>query len=231
MNLISHFYLDREHPESLYFVGIATPDLVSVFDRKTRLKAANLPIIMENESSREQMSFYNGILRHFEVDALFHSSEFFQTETQLLARQLKDTFGDKQVKRSFFVAHILLELILDRILILKDSELLYSFYKHFQNKDILKLVYFTEWACKKPLPGYAAFLWKFAEKKFLYNYTEWEFLVKVIENLLKKVGIQHNTYLHDVRFIQQLEIYQEGLTERYPTALRTLSSKLMEIPY
>lgn len=229
MNFISHYYFDRGQAESLFFVGVSTPDLVANFNRGIRLKRARLPLIMENEASEAQINFYNGILRHFEVDRLFHSSTFFKEETHLIAAILKEHFGAPQIEKSFFVAHILLELILDRLLINQHNDILYSFYSHFKQKEVLTLVRFTEWACKRTLPGYDQFLTRFAERKFLYNYSDWQFLIEVMENLLRKVGIQGGAYLRTPAFLDLMLRYEEGLSARYSVALEEITQKLCEV--
>ena len=42
MNLVAHFYLDQHHPEPLFAVGAATPDLLSIYNNGIRLKQRNL---------------------------------------------------------------------------------------------------------------------------------------------------------------------------------------------
>ena len=154
MNFISHFYLDRNLDDSLFFVGVSTPDLVSVFDRTIRLKEGRMPLIMENEATKGEISFYNGVIRHFEVDKLFHTSDFFYSETEKIKNLLQEEFGKDHVPRAFFVAHVLFELILDRILIHHNNTLLPTFYDHLSRFPIKEYVRLTEWVTHTPMPAY-----------------------------------------------------------------------------
>ena len=144
MNFISHFYLDRDLNDSHFFTGVSTPDLVSLFDRNIRLKARQMPLLMENEATPEEVSFYQGVLRHFEGDRIFHTSHFFERETGQINDILKETFQER-VGRGFFVAHILFELLLDKILIQDDPSLLSEFYGHLTARPIQEYVRLTEW--------------------------------------------------------------------------------------
>lgn len=225
MNFVAHYYLDKDSTDSLFFIGIATPDLVSAFDRSVRLKKGTLPTLQNTESSSQQ-SFYQGVQRHFEGDRIFHNSNFFHQETRFLTQKLKDTFGPTYTPRAFFVAHILLELVLDRILIMQHNDLLFRFYNHFEQKDVKELAELTRWVCKAPMFGYENFLQKFSERKFLYNYTEWEYLIKVTCSILKKVNILKYAYLHSDEFIDLIEDYEEQLTGKIPKAFQELYQEL-----
>lgn len=231
MNYFSHYFLDKDNTDSLFFVGVATPDLISTFNRSYRLKANRMPLLMENDASRAEISFYNGVMRHFEVDRIFHTSSFFRRETELLTRILQDTFGPENTPRAFFVSHILLELILDRILIVRHSSLLYSFYRHFETKDVGQLVELTEWVARRRLPGYSDFLKRFAEKQFLYNYSHWDFLIDVTFHILKKVGVGEAHYLRSNQFLAMIHSYESSLSRRVPKALEELSQMLSNKTY
>lgn len=229
MNFISHFYLDRNLDNSLFFVGVSTPDLVSVFDRNVRLKKNRLPLIMENESSEDEISFYNGLLRHFEVDRIFHTSDFFYSETARITKLLQETFPADELSRTFFVAHVLFELVLDKILIQQDPNLLTSFYSHFDSRSISTFVQLTEWATHTPMPRYDDFLQKFLKKKYLYNYTDWRHVTYILKRIMQGVGISKVDYLLDERFISMAEAYEEELTGRMPSAFAWLNDQLYTV--
>ncbi|MEO1451190.1 MAG: hypothetical protein AAFV07_16790, partial [Bacteroidota bacterium] len=151
MNFIAHYFLDRNLDDSLFFAGVSTPDLVSIFDRNIRLKAKRMPLIMENEATQEELSFYNGVMRHFEVDRIFHTSEFFKSEVKLLCDAFTYHLGEKVVKRDYFVAHILFELTLDKVLIQQNAFLIDDFYAHLESRPLEELVRLTEWVTHTPM--------------------------------------------------------------------------------
>lgn len=229
MNLISHFFLDKNRNDRFFFVGVSTPDLVSNFDRTIRLKAARLPILMETDTRENQVQFYNGVLRHFEVDRLFHSSPFFQQETRFLSQELRFTFGNDQIERAYFVAHILLELILDRVLIRRHKDLVQNFYDHFQERDVPELVEYTEWVAQEKMPGYGDFLRQFASKQFLYRYVDLRYLANVLDSILLRVGIEHRSFLRQKAFIDFMKTYENRLSDLYLPAMDAFSEELISM--
>ncbi len=219
MNFIAHFYVDKHVDDSLFFVGVSTPDWVSIFDRNVRVKESLMPLIMENEATSDELSFYNGVMRHLEIDRQFHSSSFFTSETREIIRLIEKHLGKENVPRSFFVAHILFELVLDKVLIQADSSLLSRYYEHLENCRIDRMVQLTEWVASTPLPRYDGFLKKFISKRYLYQYTDWDHLIYVLRRILERVHLKEVSYLYEPAFMRLLHEYEEGLTQRYPVQM------------
>jgi len=229
MNFIAHFYMDRHVGDSLFFVGVSTPDWVSIFNRNVRVKENHLPLIMENDATPEELSFYNGVLRHLEVDRVFHSSAFFVRETRHISELFARHLGNQQVPRSFFVAHVIFELVLDKVLIQSDPSLLPSYYRHLENYDLDYLVQLTEWITSTPLPAYDGFLKKFITKKYLYQYLYWDHLIYVLRRILERVHIYDTDYLYSPGFMRVLEEYEAGLTQRHAPALQEFDHHLIRL--
>lgn len=231
MNFISHFYLDRHMDDSLFVVGTCTPDLVSIFDRKVRLKESAISkLVQDTEVSPEQLSFYQGVIRHFQVDRLFHTSDFFYSETRQLSQQLREAFPATHIQRSFFVAHVLLELILDRLLIHNDELLLNNFYQHFENCSEKQIVSLTSWLTGgSKLPSYGDFISRFTRDKHIYRYKEIEYIIYVLKRILRRVGIFEYDYLNSQAFIFHLQQYEFELSKRYRSALKSFHQMLEEV--
>jgi acyl carrier protein phosphodiesterase len=207
--------------DSLFVVGTCTPDLVSIFDRNVRFKESSISKRVQNsEVSPEQMSFYQGVIRHFQVDRIFHSSDFFHTETRQLASELREAFPATHMKRSFFVAHVLLELVLDRLLIAKDEMLLSKFYAHFERCPNEQIVALTRWLTGgEPLPAYSDFVRRFTEDKHLYRYQEMDYIIYVLKRILRRVGIFEYDYLNSQAFLYQVQQYEQELGQRFEAVL------------
>lgn len=227
MNFISHFYLDRELNNSLFFIGVSTPDLVSVFDRTVRLKKSRMPLIMENEATGDEINFYNGVMRHFEGDRIFHTSDFFHNEVHRISHLLEKTFAKGEVERGFFVAHIMFELLLDKILIQEDETLVPEFYEHLESHPISEFVRLTEWVTHTPMPAYDGFLEKFIHKKYLYNYTDPHQVIFILQKIVRGVGIQDIDYLHSRKFLDLLLKYEKELAGRCYSGFAWLNKKLL----
>lgn len=229
MNFLSHYYLDRDRKDSWFFVGVSTPDLVSIFDRNVRLKKNKMPLIRENENSEAEISFYNGCLRHIEVDGIFHTSDFFKEETSTISKMLVDAYDKDELNRAFFIAHVAFELILDKILIQETPGLVESFYAHMEKFSLDQQLKMTEWVTKTSLPGYKGFLHKFISRKYLSHYTDWDHVVYVLKKILMGVGVKPIDFLHDRKFIDLMQEYEDGLSERCFYGFSQLNRQLLKI--
>ncbi len=227
MNFISHYFIDRELDDSLFVVGVCTPDLLSIFNRNVRLNEREIHRLFQGDQvSEHQMSFAQGVIRHFQVDKLFHSSRFFHEETRLLSKQLRDEFTDSDIKRTFFVAHVLLELVLDKLLIHQDEKLLAQFYDHFSAHDASKMAALTAWLAQTELPSYENFLRNFVADRHLYHYTDWTYIVYVLKRILRRVGISEYNYLNAPAFMDFLERYEASLALRQTDVQQEMAEKL-----
>lgn len=226
MNFLSHYFLDRDRNNAAFFIGVCTPDLISIYNRKVRFKAHTLPKVDTVGLSPEKVAFYHGIMRHFEVDALFHSSDFFKRETEYFSQLLRKAFGSERVQRDFFVSHIFLELLLDKILMEREPKMVPEFYDWLKELGLQFVVSLTEWAAQRPLPNYDGFFERFITHQYLYHYTDWDEVIYVLRRILQRVGIERFEYLHSPKFLQLAQGYQEELTTRCFAAFEDFRGQL-----
>lgn len=216
MNFLAHFYLDRDHPSSDFVIGAATPDLLSIYNSGLRIKAGHVDHLSAARRSHVDPQFLAGLERHFHADRVFHSSPLFATETQLFSRWLEDEFVDQDVPRKYFIAHIILELLLDKVLIARNPDLLQSYYKHFENlKPFDRICKASEEVAAHPLPNYDSFLQKFTENQYLYHYQEYDHLIYILRRLLRRVGIENASFLEDTRFLKLMAAFELRILDRY----------------
>lgn len=187
-----------------------------------------MPLLMENEASSDEVSFYQGVLRHFEGDRIFHTSDFFHQETERINDILKDEFGD-QVYRGFFVAHIMFELLLDKILIQHEPSLLSEFYEHLEARPVSEYLRLTEWVTRVKMPSYDGFLKKFMQKRFLYRYTDWQHVIYILKRIVLGVGVQEISYLHSPNFLDRMMEYEADLSLRCIPSLAELNEQLCKV--
>lgn len=185
MNYLSHYYFDRENTSPLYTLGSIFPDLLSNFDRKLK----NIPkkdikdaITDPSDQTTSALSdFRDGIKRHFELDRLFHSGDFFIEQTQWLSREIESLELKTLSRRIYFFAHVLLELILDRVLLFQIPDLALQFYSQLEKSSLSCLK--TYFQLNNFLPHYEGFgnyFNNFMERKFILKYSENEMIIKVL---------------------------------------------------
>jgi acyl carrier protein phosphodiesterase len=229
MNFLAHFFLDKDHPSAFFIVGAATPDLLSIYNSGLRIKAGQVDHLNADAQAHGEPHFLEGLARHFHADRVFHSSPLFSAETHEFSKMLGQTFSEQDVPRKYFIAHILLELLMDKVLIRHDAQLLPNYYRHFESLAPFEAVRkATETVAAHPLPNYESFLQKFVENKYLYHYTENDHLIYILRRLLRRVGIEHSGFLDDPRFLELMDTFEARIETYYPQffeEIRTTHSK------
>lgn len=216
MNFAAHFFLDLDRPESLFHIGAATPDLLSIYNPEMRIKESHLKNIDFDSLGPPEETFIAGIHRHFHADKVFHSSGFFRQETTEIIERLKNSFEEGAVPRKFFIGHILLELLLDKVLIDTHPNMLGAYYEHFAKVSPLEVRRVTEIAVSRELPNYEHFIAKFIGNQYLYEYMEFDHIVFVVGRILRRVSIDQIGFLSDPTFVNLMKNYEERLEANYP---------------
>ncbi|GAB4404542.1 MAG: hypothetical protein OHK0039_04780 [Bacteroidia bacterium] len=225
MNFISHFYLDREIKDGLFFIGLSAPDLLPIYNRSIRLRLSVLPPLPPDATPTMQ-SFHAGVLRHFQGDQVFHDSPLFKTETARIGGYLREVLRPEELKRSFFLAHILFELALDKHLIGADETLIPEFYAYWEQCPIDEMQALCEWAARTPLPGFGTFIERFIRRRYLARYTDWQHIIHVLRSVLEGVGLRDLDYLHTPRFLRMAEQYERELATHCHASLTTIAQAL-----
>lgn len=216
MNFLSHYFADREESDSLFVIGAATPDLLSIYNAKVRVKAGHVKRIDRAVLSPAAQQLIRGLDSHFLVDRVFHSSELFKIETGEISDRLEEWFPDREIHRKYFIAHILLELLMDKVLISKHNGILDRYYAHYvELAPFTELREATEEIIGTELPNYEAFLQRFLEKKYLAHYRSYSHLAYVMERLLRRVGVKHRNFTETGAFIGLMEAYETHLSSVY----------------
>ncbi len=175
MNFLAHYvlatrFLSPPLPLPMYVVGNALPDLLPLAADRIRLR----PALVERQpaGTDEEAALRSGILVHLMTDAAFHKTRTF-AEAQAEASQiLAQTAFDGIRVRRFFVAHVLVELALDAVLMRADATIAEGFYAAFMGVDYDGITHWTETTVGQPLPELPAVLRRFGQSRYLLHYQE-----------------------------------------------------------
>jgi hypothetical protein len=138
MNFFSHYYLDKENTDKWFLFGTLLPELLPHFNEKMRKAVSDYTTI---NPVKVHESIYKGIQRHYEVDRHFHNSTFFKEKTAIIKKGVLENQHLQPVHyRTFYLAHIWLELMIDRVLIKNDNgalvERFYDFMETLEEQEI-----------------------------------------------------------------------------------------------
>lgn len=184
MNFLSHFYFEKGNPDENMVMGVVLPDLV-----KNAKKDCNLYPLKERhlfEEDPNQLSMLRGWERHIQVDAIFHSSEFFKSQTNSLKQVLLPIFENSPVK-PFFLAHIGLELLLDHLLIIDGIVNINAFYEHLTKVDQGSLDAFLKNCGLTDTQIFFTFLNSFISGRYLLSYQKIENIAYALNRICMRL--------------------------------------------
>ena len=188
MNFFSHYYLDKENINPWYKFGILLPELFPHYNQKLR-KAVT--IYAEKNINETHKSIYKGIQRHYEVDKLFHNSDFFRQKTEIIKLKIIENQQLHALHyRTFFLAHIWLELLIDRTLIVNDTDNeVERFYEYLESIDIKAIQqFFTAIQKEEMLKIFIDTFERNLRMKFLHYYLDNEKLIRALLRLYSKAN-------------------------------------------
>jgi len=163
VNYFSHYYFDHLQGEDLHNYGLVLPDFVRNF-AKTKLKASAL---VANE---EHAMLSRGTEKHFKRDHVFHGSAWFKEAEEQLNRRLQPLFKAQDIARYWFAAHLLSEMMVDRILMKRHPEMLDRFYRDLVDADYGTVQSFLEVNGVKDVAGFKDRFVRFTESQYLRQY-------------------------------------------------------------
>jgi hypothetical protein len=130
----------------------------------------------------------DGTNKHFASDRKFHNWMVFVDVTNRATDMIRES-GDKDINRDYFITHILVEVLLDKILLDKNPTLADDFYNMIDSVG-------QDWILK--FMRYAGLqddeLWKgqhrrFMKARFLETYTSLENVVAAVEGVCRKLDM------------------------------------------
>lgn len=191
MNFFSHYYLDRQHAQPYYILGALLPELFPGFNQHLRKN-----MLQHQPETEEEQHLLHGIHQHYTIDAIFHNSDFFKEQTSLIKNTILQNAQLVGLHyRTFFLAHITLELLIDRILIqidLKEPKDFYQFLQEVNLKPIEQLFQKTNLQYHYPL--FQNIYSRHISVQYLFYYNNNE---KFIEALLR-LYLKINTHMQSV---------------------------------
>jgi len=190
VNYLSHYYIDRHNPDPEFVLGLMMPDLIRGFDPEKKLKYVNIKKV---EVSKDFMDVHSGVMKHHLVDAYFHNSDYFKNNCKLIEKVIKRYPIAAANRYQHFLSHILLEMLIDRYLIIDHPAIVNEFYSIIEKADNEKInEYFEFIGLSEISKPFTSFLRKFVELRFLANYTDNNLFIKALIGVYKKVGLSLN---------------------------------------
>ena len=174
MHFLSHYYTELPNENPLLVAALSIPDLTRGF---TRVYNSNLKKQLPPEQEGLK-KIHEGIVQHYAGDFWFHKSPLFKEHISLAMEQFLKQKLSREKLRLSVIAHLAVELMLDRQIVLANEELCNRYYMLIEHADE-KLI--RQYFALHSLP--------IAGEDFLSKFHFWKqrrvlFLFKELENIV-----------------------------------------------
>lgn len=187
MNYFAHGM--RFVAQPYFLVGTALPDLLSVVDRRVRLRMKNVAPFTQDQSSI-QSEIALGIKQHLDDDEWFHSTQGFLEISSDLSILFRNLFADDESARVGFLGHVVTELLLDAVLIEQNTGLIDQYYEAFNQIDPLKVELATNKMTAQKTDQLKHWLVLFHKEGFLRDYLVPQSMLLRLNQVMKRVKLQ-----------------------------------------
>ena len=181
MNYLAHFFIDHESSAPYYNAGLILPDLAHGYIHTFS------PQTFDSDAQNELL---RGCRMHHQRDKQFHASDFFKTRFDLINEQLKTHLAHTHINRKWFLAHVLLELLIDRILVRHFPLLTDEFYASLDAVKEIELRHFLD--AYRPADGgngILKYFQHFRSARFIGSYADNNLFVYSLSRIMRRAGL------------------------------------------
>ena len=186
MNYFAHGMAVVDRPYIL--AGTAVPDWLSVADRKVRLRSRHVEPFL-NDADPVLSAVAAGVVRHLADDDRFHRGNAFYEVSGELTRRIRRVLGRDDGFRCGFLGHIATELLLDAVLIERDTSQLDRYYAAMQSLDADRVQAAVNTMARRPTRRLAVFIELFGREQFLRDYLDDERLLFRLNQVMRRVEL------------------------------------------
>ena len=184
MHFLSHYYYELPAKSPLFVVGLSIPDLTSGFSKayNSVIKNSVLP------SNPHLLQIHEGIVSHYEADKVFHNSPMFINLTSLTTQSFLSAGLNRQRLRLSVIAHVAVELMIDRQLIIENGQLVVDYY-NLINEASEELIssYFDVHRLTDTKRNFLIRFQLFKQRRFLLLFNELENIVIGLSRIYQNV--------------------------------------------
>ena len=176
----------------LRVIGTGAPDLLSVADRRVRLRSRMLDAARSSptwDDGAPLAAFVSGVRRHLRDDGWFHATPAFAEVTATLGVTLRETFGPGDGFRSGFLGHVGAEMLLDDVLRARVPGCLDRYYAACDAVDPAEVQRCVNALHPTGTDRLAGVVVGFRESRFLADYADPERLLYRLNQVCKRVKL------------------------------------------
>lgn len=140
--------------------------------------------------SEDGAQIWQGVNKHLQADALFHNSIFFKDTTKKIRKILEAKQLGHAQTRLFFVAHVTLELMLDRLILINYPQTGDAFYSDLESVNPKSIEMALLEGAVQEYGSFFEMFDRFKQSRYLFHYKEDEKLQFAINRILMRANQQ-----------------------------------------
>jgi len=180
LNFLSHYHFDKKnHSDPMFHLGLIFPDFLKFFVHQ-RYKPSQ---------KKNMLPLDQGAIMHLSRDTHFHNALFFDKMCSKISAMINCTPAGN-IPKTFFLAHILLEMGIDRVLMEDSLCTLDDFYSELALLNHSELLGHFEQCGMKDGAVFSEKLQNFITHKWLYQYLDNEKLPNSLQRVYIRIGIK-----------------------------------------
>ena len=186
MNYLAHGWRFTDDP--YFLAGTAVPDWLCVVDRRVRVRskqAAEWVACGDGVIS----SIARGICQHHADDHQFHSARAFAELSLDFAARVRRAYPAGEGLRSWFLGHILVEMLLDATMIEQHPQRLHAYYAVLSESDPTTIERVVSDLATRPTTLLAQFIPLFRRERFLWDYLDDGKLLVRLNQVMRRVRL------------------------------------------
>ncbi len=169
MNYFAHALPFLDEP---YFVaGTAVPDWLNVADRQVRVRRRHAEAFAQ-AAEPSLAAVARGLIQHLRDDARFHETRTFAESSLELSAAARRALGQDPGFRPSFLGHVLVEVLLDASLAVRDAGQVDVFYQTLSTVEPLGVQEAVNRMAPRPTNRLAAMIAAFRSQRLLGDYLD-----------------------------------------------------------
>ena len=182
MNYLAHGFRHLDDP--WFLAGTALPDWLRVLDRRARVPPETLAPFADDPDPRVR-SMARGALRHHEDDRRFHGSAAFDETRRAVADVLRRVLRSEDGHRASFVAHLVVEVLLDAELAAESPRRLNDYYAALSSISPDEIEVVARMIAPTSPGGLARLVSRFLDERFLADYADPAATVRRLDRVVR----------------------------------------------
>ncbi len=207
MNYLAHGWRFTHDP--YFLAGTAVPDWLCVADRLVRVRSKHA-LEWVGSGDPQTAAVAKGICQHHADDRWFHTTRAFTELSLDFSRRIRQALPHGEGLRSWFLGHILVELLLDAALVEQDPGRLTAYYAALGEIDPPVIERAVDAIAPRQPQSLASFIAIFCRERFLYDYTDDGKLLVRLNQVMRRVQLP----ALPVTFVEVLPAMRDAVRRR-----------------